>query len=90
MSDRAQADDAPAEGTVAGSMSLLEHLEEFRKRLLWSAVGVLVAFLSCWWWADALAALVLVPLVVREGLEAWRGECSCGHGDACHAETPTP
>ena len=28
-----------------------------------------------WWWADPLAALVIVPLVVREGLEGWRGEC---------------
>jgi divalent metal cation (Fe/Co/Zn/Cd) transporter len=27
-----------------------------------------------WWWADPLAALVIVPLVVREGLEGWRGE----------------
>jgi divalent metal cation (Fe/Co/Zn/Cd) transporter len=27
-----------------------------------------------WWWADPLAALVLVPLVVREGLEGIRGE----------------
>jgi cation diffusion facilitator family transporter len=28
-----------------------------------------------WWWADPLAALAIVPLVVREGLEGWRGEC---------------
>jgi cation diffusion facilitator family transporter len=28
-----------------------------------------------WWWADPLAALFLVPLIVREGLEGWRGEC---------------
>jgi divalent metal cation (Fe/Co/Zn/Cd) transporter len=28
-----------------------------------------------WWWADPAAALVIVPLVVREGLEGWRGEC---------------
>lgn len=27
-----------------------------------------------WWWADPLAALVLVPLIVREGLEGIRGE----------------
>ena len=31
-----------------------------------------------WWWADPAAALVLVPLIVREGVEAIRGECcSC-------------
>lgn len=27
-----------------------------------------------WWWADPLAALILVPLIVREGLEGIRGE----------------
>ena len=27
-----------------------------------------------WWWADPLAALAMVPIIVREGLEAWRGE----------------
>lgn len=29
-------------------MSLLEHLEELRKRLLWSLVTVAVAFIPCW------------------------------------------
>jgi divalent metal cation (Fe/Co/Zn/Cd) transporter len=28
-----------------------------------------------WAWADSLAALAIVPLLVREGLEGWRGEC---------------
>lgn len=35
-----------------------------------------------WSWADPLAALLVVPLVVREGLEGLRGECSscsCEH-----------
>ena len=37
-----------------------------------------------WWWADPAAALCMVPLVVREGLRALRGEaCSCV---SCHAE----
>jgi len=40
---------------------------------------VLNAWMS-WWWADPVAALVLVPLIVREGLEGWKGECDC-HGD---------
>lgn len=31
-----------------------------------------------WWWADPVAALGMVPLLVREGTEAWRGEdCGC-------------
>jgi divalent metal cation (Fe/Co/Zn/Cd) transporter len=34
-----------------------------------------------WWWTDPLAALLLVPLIVREGLEAWRGGC-CAEAEA--------
>jgi divalent metal cation (Fe/Co/Zn/Cd) transporter len=30
-----------------------------------------------WWWADPIAALVMVPIIVREGWQALRGEkCS--------------
>lgn len=35
-----------------------------------------------WWWADPIAALVMLPIIVREGLEGIRGErCTddCGH-----------
>src|SRR5438477_482258 len=27
-----------------------------------------------WWWADPTAGLAMLPLIVREGIEAWRGE----------------
>jgi divalent metal cation (Fe/Co/Zn/Cd) transporter len=27
-----------------------------------------------WWWADSVAALIMVPIIVREGLQALRGE----------------
>jgi cation diffusion facilitator family transporter len=37
-------------------------------------VGLVVNATLGWWWADPLAALVLVPLIVREGLEGLRGE----------------
>ena len=30
-----------------------------------------------WWWADPAAGLVLVPLIVREGIEGLRGGCTC-------------
>ena len=33
-----------------------------------------------WWWADPVAALVMVPIIVREGVQALRGE-TC---DDCH------
>jgi divalent metal cation (Fe/Co/Zn/Cd) transporter len=39
-------------------------------------VGLGLNALLGWWWADPVAALVMLPLIVREGLEAWRAE-SC-------------
>lgn len=31
-----------------------------------------------WWWADPLAALIMVPLIAKEGVEAFRGKtCPC-------------
>jgi divalent metal cation (Fe/Co/Zn/Cd) transporter len=35
--------------------------------------GLLLNSLFGWRWADPLAALVLVPLILREGWEGWRG-----------------
>ena len=36
-----------------------------------------------WWWADPVAALVMVPIIAKEGFEALRGEaCGCS-GDGC-------
>jgi len=36
-----------------------------------------------WWWADPLAALAMVPLILREGLEALRDEACCGDPRRC-------
>jgi divalent metal cation (Fe/Co/Zn/Cd) transporter len=45
---------------------------------LTTLVGLILNATLGWWWADPLAALVLVPLLVREGLEGWRGDhCHC-------------
>lgn len=33
-----------------------------------------------WWWLDSVAALALVPFLVKEGREAMEGGCSCGAG----------
>lgn len=31
-----------------------------------------------WWWADPLAALIMVPIITNEGIEALKGEtCEC-------------
>jgi divalent metal cation (Fe/Co/Zn/Cd) transporter len=34
-----------------------------------------------WWWADPVAALGMTPIVIKEGIEALRGETCC---DTCH------
>jgi len=40
--------------------------------------GLLLNALAGWWWADPAAALVIGAIVVREGIESWRGEhCDC-------------
>ena len=41
---------------------------------LTTLTGLVLNALLGWWWADPAAALVLVPLIVREGLEGWKGE----------------
>jgi divalent metal cation (Fe/Co/Zn/Cd) transporter len=37
-------------------------------------VGLSLNALFGWWWADPVAALAMVPIIVKEGLEALRGE----------------
>ncbi len=42
--------------------------------------GLALNALFGWWWADPVAALIMVPIIAREGFEAWRGAV-CGE---CH------
>ncbi len=44
-------------------------------------LGLGLNALAGWWWADPLAALAMLPLIVKEGVEALQGE-------ACGAESP--
>lgn len=67
--------------TALGSRAL--EADAFQTTACWwlsiitlGGIGLNAAF--GWWWADPVAALVMVPLVVHEGREAWRGEdCGC-------------
>ena len=40
-------------------------------------VGVGLNATLGWWWADPVAALVMVPIIAKEGLEGIRGEPDC-------------
>jgi divalent metal cation (Fe/Co/Zn/Cd) transporter len=44
--------------------------------------GLLLNALLGWWWADPMAALIMVPIIAKEGIEALRGE-TC-FDDECH------
>ncbi|GAA3629836.1 cation transporter [Microbacterium awajiense] len=37
-------------------------------------IGLVLNSLFGWWWADALAGLVIAVFAIREGIEAWRGD----------------
>jgi len=39
--------------------------------------GLALNAIAGWWWADPLAALVMVPIIAREGFEGVRGEHHC-------------
>ena len=41
---------------------------------LTTLAGLILNAALGWRWADPLAALAIVPLLVREGLEGWRGD----------------
>lgn len=43
-------------------------------------VGLGLNALFGWWWADSVAALIMIPIIVKEAIEALRGE-TC---DDCH------
>jgi divalent metal cation (Fe/Co/Zn/Cd) transporter len=39
--------------------------------------GLLLNALLGWWWADPVAALIMVPIIVKEGADALRGDTCC-------------
>jgi len=39
--------------------------------------GLLLNATLHWWWADPVAALIMVPIIVREGVEGLRGKTCC-------------
>ncbi len=55
--------------------------------------GLLLNATVGWWWADPVAAIVMVPIIAKEGVSALRGEgCGCESPmvneccDTCHVD----
>jgi predicted Co/Zn/Cd cation transporter (cation efflux family) len=46
-------------------------------------IGLVLNATLHWWWADSAAALVMVPLMAREGLQALQGKSCCSVGETC-------
>lgn len=62
-----------AEAELGGQMSFLEHLDEFRKRIVNSVIIVLIAFAICWFLSDRIYNFLSIP--IRQALsEASRKE----------------
>lgn len=51
--------------------------------------GLLLNATAGWWWADPIAAIIMVPIVAREGFDALKGKaCGCHEGaSGCSAES---
>lgn len=68
-------------GTALGSAAMHADAKQTDFCVYLSAillVGLLLNALFGLWWADPVAALVMVPIIAREGLEGLRGEgCRC-------------
>jgi sec-independent protein translocase protein TatC len=44
-------------------MSFLEHLEELRRRIIWSIVSVAAGFGLCWWWHEKMYDAMQRPIM---------------------------
>jgi sec-independent protein translocase protein TatC len=51
-----------AEEQLGGQMSFLDHLDEFRKRLVKSVIVVVIAFALCWFVSDEIYNFLSVPI----------------------------
>lgn len=54
--------DTAREPETRGQMSFLEHLDELRKRIVYSAVFVVVVFFACWFISDRIYNFLSVPI----------------------------
>ena len=54
-------------------MSLIDHLTELRKRLLWSFIYIIIVFIICFYFADSLFSFLAKPLVELMDTEKGQG-----------------
>jgi len=49
--------------------------------------GLALNALLGWWWADPLAAVVMIPIIAKEGIAALQGKACCDN-ERCESEIP--
>ena len=54
--------DRERQPAAGGQMSFLEHLDELRKRIVYSVLFVVVAFFACWFVSDYIYGFLSVPI----------------------------
>jgi divalent metal cation (Fe/Co/Zn/Cd) transporter len=68
-------------GTAIDSRPMIADSQQTQFCTYLSAVlvaGLLLNFFLGWWWSDSVAALIMVPIIVNEAVEAVRGKkCPC-------------
>ena len=67
-------------GIELGSRALTAEATQTSLCMWLSAIllgGLLLNAFVGWWWADPVAALAMVPIIAREGIEGLRGETAC-------------
>lgn len=73
-------------GQALGSRALTAEATQTSLCMWLSAIllaGLLLNALVGWWWADPVAALVMVPIIAREGVDGLKGQPACTAG-CCH------
>jgi divalent metal cation (Fe/Co/Zn/Cd) transporter len=66
------------ESSAMGADSVQSHLCACLSGIL--LVGLVLNWAFHWWWADPAAALLMVPIILREGLLALQGKsCTCNN-----------
>ena len=55
-------DDHEPEGDTAGKMSFLDHLDELRRRIIYSLISVLVGFGIAFFWLDDIFWFIFKPM----------------------------
>lgn len=70
-------------GVELGSRALTAEAQQTTLCMYLSAIllaGLVLNAWLGWWWADPVAALAMVPIIAREGVDGLRGQPTCDDG----------